>query len=136
MYVLDSRPEERRSVAAKHRTAIDEAALDAAVLEQIVLRAFGLDASTLRTRRRGRAAVAFARQVAIYVLHVRMGISVTRAARIFGRDRRTAAHAVRVVEDRRDDGRIDALVGTVETAMEQWMLAQIERFQRSGEYVQ
>jgi len=95
----------------------------ATVLEQIVLRAFAVEADTLRGRRRGRARVAFARQVAIYVLHVRLGLSLTRAARLFGRDRTTAAHACRVVEDRRDAARIDAVVATVEAAVEQWMTA-------------
>ncbi len=124
MYVLDEITVlGRRPAVARRLQPVDLATLDAAVLEQIVLRAFGLEAPSLRSPLRGRANVAFARQVAIYVLHVRIGVSLTRTARIFGRDRTTAAHAVRVVEDRRDDGRVDALVGLVETAMERWISA-------------
>jgi chromosomal replication initiation ATPase DnaA len=115
------RPHNPRSAAARpSRTEIAE---DAEIVEQVVLRTFGLPERTLRGPLRGRAAVAFARQVAIYVLHIHLGLSLTRSARAFGRDRTTAAHACRIVEDRRDDGRIDRLVASVETALARWSAA-------------
>jgi chromosomal replication initiation ATPase DnaA len=96
---------------------------DAAVIEQAVLRAFDLPLLSLRSRHRGRAQIAFARQVAIYVAHVYMGMTLTKAARLFGRDRTTAAHACRTVEDKRDDRLVDLKVESIEQALEKWIFS-------------
>ncbi|GAB5376335.1 MAG: hypothetical protein AcusKO_27970 [Acuticoccus sp.] len=40
---------------------------------------------------------------------------------MFDRDRTTAAHACRVVEDRRDEVAIDTLVQSVEDALHHWL---------------
>ncbi len=42
---------------------------------------------------------------------------------MFSRDRTTAAHACRVVEDRRDCPHIDAIITAVEGALESWLSA-------------
>lgn len=105
----------------------------AALVEQVVLKAFGLEGESLTGMRRGRAAIAFARQVAIYVLHIHLGLSLTLSARAYGRDRTTAAHACRVVEDRRDDGRVDGLIGVIEAAVSCWMAIGAGRPGRTGE---
>lgn len=99
---------------------VSDVLLDAGVLEQIVLRAFGVTAASLHSPLRGTARLAFARQVAIYLLHVRLGLSLTRSARLFERDRTTAAHACRVVEDRRDEPAVDRVISVAEAAFERW----------------
>ena len=81
----------------------------------------------VRECHRGKAAVAFARQVAIYVSHTRLGFDYTTAGCAFGRDRTTAAHAVRTVEGRREDPVIDAILDYLERAVETGWL---ELFQR------
>ncbi len=91
-----------------------------AVVEQLVMRAFGLELPTLVAERRGRAPVAFARQVAIYLTHVHLGLSLTAAARRFRRDRTTARHACRRVEDSRDDPDVDRRIEAVEIALDRW----------------
>lgn len=89
-------------------------------LEAAVARAFDLPAGELgRPTRRG-ADVAFARQVAMYVAHVDLGLSLTAAGKLFGRDRTTAAHACQVVEDRRDEAGVEAVLAGIETAAEAW----------------
>jgi chromosomal replication initiation ATPase DnaA len=88
------------------------------LVEQLVMRAFGLDLPTLISERRGRAPVAFARQVAIYLSHVHLRMSLTRAARLFRRDRTTAGHACRRVEDRRDDPEVDRRIEAVTMALD------------------
>lgn len=52
--------------------------------------------------------VSTARQIGMYLAHTAAGLPLTIVAAHFGRDRSTAAHACRLVEDRRDDRKFDA----------------------------
>lgn len=65
-----------------------------------------------RTRR-----AAFARQVAMYLAHVGLGVPMGEIGRAFGRDRTTVTHACHVIEDRRDDQGFDALLDRLEAAV-------------------
>lgn len=60
--------------------------------------------------------VAFARQSAMYLAHVTFGLNYSEVARAFGRDRTTAAHACQLIEERRDDPAVDAVLGSLEDA--------------------
>jgi hypothetical protein len=60
--------------------------------------------------------VAFARQSAMYLAHVAFGLNYAEVGRAFGRDRTTAAYACRLIEERRDDPAIDAVLGSLENA--------------------
>lgn len=88
------------------------------LLETMVASAFRVDAIALRARTRGTASVAFARQVAMYLAYTRLGMPYALAGAIFGRDRTTAAHACRLVEERRDDPRIDSALDYLERAVD------------------
>jgi chromosomal replication initiation ATPase DnaA len=94
------------------------------LVEQLVMRAFEIVLPTLVAVRRGRAQVAFARQVAIYLTHVHLGLTLTASARFYCRDRTTASHACRRVEDRREDPEIDRRIEAVETALDRWFAGQ------------
>lgn len=59
-------------------------------------------------------AVAHVQQIAMYVCHVALQLTMTDVARGFGRDRTTVGYACAKVEDRRDDRAFDDLVGAVE----------------------
>lgn len=85
------------------------------VIETAVAATFAVPLAQMRDRKRGAASVAFARQSAMYLAHVSLGLNLTEVARRFGRDRTTAAHACRLVEERRDDPAIDALLTVLET---------------------
>jgi chromosomal replication initiation ATPase DnaA len=65
-----------------------------------------------RTRRSVEAAAA--RQLAMYLAHVALRMSLARVALAFGRDRSTVAHACRLMEDRREDPAIDAQIDVLE----------------------
>jgi hypothetical protein len=72
------------------------------------------------------APVCEARHVAMYLAHVVFQVSLSSIAGAFGRDRTSVAHAVRRIEDRRDDKgfdamltRLEALSHAVRTALEQ-----------------
>jgi chromosomal replication initiation ATPase DnaA len=78
---------------------------------------FEVEARALRAPTRSTAEVAFARQVAMYLAHVAYGLSLSETGRIFTRDRTTVAHACRLVEDRRDDTRIDRTLELLEAVV-------------------
>lgn len=79
--------------------------------------AFLVPVNELRAPTRCEARVARARQVAMYLAHVGLGLSYTDAGRLFGRDRTTVAHACRLVEERRDDPRFDASLDYLEQTL-------------------
>ncbi|WP_181704313.1 helix-turn-helix domain-containing protein [Chthonobacter albigriseus] len=90
------------------------------MVEQLVLRTFALELGTLQWPNRGQALNAFARQVAIYVMHVNLGLNLTDCAAVYGRDRTTAAYACRKIEDLREYRAVDAMVDTIEQAVQRW----------------
>ncbi len=84
------------------------------VIEDIVSNVFSVEPEHLRRATRGRAKIALARQVAMYIAHVGYGMNLTDVGRLFERDRTTVAHACSVVEIRRDDPDFDAAVVLLE----------------------
>lgn len=84
----------------------DEGRLRLAI-ELAVTWVFGVRHCDIVRATRGRARVALARQVAMYLAHVVFGLSLTQVGLVFGRDRTTVAHACSVIEDRRDDACFD-----------------------------
>lgn len=78
--------------------------------------AFAVPVSELISSTRRSAYVAFARQSAMYLAHVTFGLNYSEVARAFGRDRTTAAHACQLIEERRDDPAVEAVLGSLEDA--------------------
>jgi chromosomal replication initiation ATPase DnaA len=76
-----------------------------------------IEAQALKSPTRGEQEVALARQIAMYVAHVALGVSLKEVAQSFGRDRTTARHACRVIEDRRDEPAFDERMRGIETAL-------------------
>jgi len=89
-------------------------------IEATVAAAFDLPVDELAAKTRRQAPVAFARQVSMYCAHIVLGLSLTDAGVLFNRDRTTAAHACRVVEDRRDDPTIDEMISSIEGIIRSW----------------
>jgi hypothetical protein len=77
----------------------------------------GVDRLALFGESRGGAQVAAARQLAIYLAHVALGYDLTRLAAAFGRDRATLRHALRRIEDERDDPAFDRQITGLETIL-------------------
>jgi chromosomal replication initiation ATPase DnaA len=88
-----------------------------AAIEHAVTQVFGIPGHDLRRATRGRAKVALARQVAMYLAHVGCGMSLTETGRLFDRDRTTVAHACGIIEDRRDDPLFDRALDLLEWAV-------------------
>lgn len=84
------------------------------VVRQLVAELLSLSHERILRRRHSRRAAAHIRQIAMYVCHVALQISLADIGAAFGRDRTTVGHACNVVEDRRDDRAFDDFVATVE----------------------
>lgn len=84
------------------------------IVEAAVSLVFLIDMDRLRSGSRGRAQVAQARQVAMYLTHCAFSLSHTEVGRIFKRDRTTVAYACQIVEDRRDDRVFDRTLANLE----------------------
>lgn len=90
----------------------------AGAVSALVASALRVNPQAIASPVRGRASAAFARQVAMYIIHTRLGLSYTAVGSAFGRDRTTAAHACRTVEERREDPTVDAVVDLLEKAVD------------------
>ncbi|MBG0809830.1 chromosomal replication initiator DnaA [Methylosinus sp. H3A] len=71
----------------------------------------------LRAPSRGRARVADARHLAVYLDHVAFGASLSACGRAIARDRTSVRHACARIEDRRDDVAFDRAVAALEKAL-------------------
>ena len=106
------RPRGRAAPAPSRNTArrlCDLAALATAA-------AFAVPVGELIAGTRRKNNIAFARQSAMYLAHVAFGLNYSAIGHAFGRDRTTAAHACRLIEDRRDDPAVDAILSPLEHA--------------------
>jgi hypothetical protein len=83
---------------------------------KLVANRFALQPREIVTRRRGSRRVVRARQAAMYLAHVALGVPLIAVGKAFRRDHTTASHAVRRVEDQRDDPAFDAALADLELA--------------------
>ena len=75
---------------------------------------FNVSGRELRQPGRTGTGVSRVRQIAMYVTHVVMGLTMAEVGRGFGRDRTTVLHACHLIEDMRDDAEFDAIVALTE----------------------
>lgn len=78
--------------------------------------AFGIPIEKIAAATRGAVEIAQARQAAMYIAHVALGIPLIAIGRHFHRDHSTVAHACRQVEDRRDDAVFDTIIAELALA--------------------
>lgn len=82
-----------------------------------VCAASGVSPAEIATRARGRAKIARARHLAIYLQHVAFGATFSSCGRMFRRDRTSVRHACARIEDARDQPRFDHAVSYLEGAL-------------------
>ncbi|MGD9913854.1 MAG: helix-turn-helix domain-containing protein [Rhizobiaceae bacterium] len=75
---------------------------------------FNVSGRELRNLKRSSTAITRVRQVAMYVAHVSLGLTMGDVGKGFGRDRTTVSYACHMVEDLRDDPEFDRIVATIE----------------------
>ena len=83
-------------------------------LLELVAAARDLRARDLLGPDRGKAEIALARQLAMYLMHTHYCRIYATVGRFFGRDRTTVSHACAVIEDLREEPAFDQLVQTIE----------------------
>jgi chromosomal replication initiation ATPase DnaA len=84
---------------------------------RIAARAYGVPMEEIAAATRRSPRAALARQVAMYLAHVVLGMTLSEVAGEFRRDRTTASHACRRVEDLREDPDLDRLLEWLETQL-------------------
>lgn len=99
----------------KDRSAIsntrDEQALELCeAMIDITAALFNVSSKDIRRPGRSSLGVSRVRQVAMYVTHVVLKLSMSEIGRAFGRDRTTVLHACHLVEDLRDDEDFDRII--------------------------
>lgn len=75
---------------------------------------FNVPSKELRQPGRTGLTVARVRQIAMYVAHVVLKLSMSEVGRGFARDRTTVLHACHLIEDMRDDEDFDRIVAMTE----------------------
>ncbi len=121
-----ARPLTRDNLTFGNSCKLESVALSRLII-QAVASAFNIREIELRASTRRCAAAAFARQVAMYLAHVGCGYSLTEVGILFQRDRTTAAHACRKIEDCRDDPDLDFCLDCLESAVRGWAFQQQAR---------
>ena len=96
-------------------------------LEQTVAGVFMVASADLWSGTRGCSRAAFARQVAMYLSHVVLGLTLTEVGQVFARDRTTVAYACSRVEDLRDDLAFDRSLELLESVLRALALASVPR---------
>ncbi len=114
-----SRPVAEKEVVAAHFQPTakrrDEAALEMCeCLIDIAAALFSVSSKELRKPGRTALPVSRVRQIAMYVAHVVLRMTMSEVGAGFGRDRTTVLHACQVIEDLRDDPEFERLVQMVE----------------------
>lgn len=102
-------------VAASPR--LSPAAEQALLAQMVVAEVTGIRLTALCAGSRGDAGSAFARQMAMYLCHLAFAMSFTAVGQAFGRDRTTAGHAVRRIEEAREDPELDRVLQHLEEAL-------------------
>jgi len=85
--------------------------------QMAVCEAFGVHPVALGAEGRSKHPVAFARQTAMYLCRLVFAMRLVEIAACFGRDRTTVAHAVRRIEEAREDAAFDAKLRLLEALL-------------------
>ncbi|MEM6748179.1 MAG: helix-turn-helix domain-containing protein [Pseudomonadota bacterium] len=89
---------------------------------------FGVSRCELLAKSRSQTEIAFARQVAMYLVHVVFGQSFRDTGEAFGRERTTVAYACSLVEDKRDDLAFDRQLDAIEDSLKRlWAIERLRR---------
>src|SRR4051812_29273532 len=111
---IGGKPEPRRPVRVGARTRLERLRRDGA--------AHAILAAVAKSRRLGRksilgagraAGTTFARQLAMYLIHVELGRPQDAVALMFGRERTTVSYACAAMERVRDDPKIEAEIAAI-----------------------
>jgi chromosomal replication initiation ATPase DnaA len=113
----------RGSVAENNLPPTNHASHSTVLISSVVSLVFSINEQQLFHTNRGKADIAFARQVAMYLAHIVCGFSLTEVGKHFGRDRTTVSYACSLIEDNRENPELDFLLDLMEqTIRKVWSL--------------
>ncbi|MFI0847699.1 helix-turn-helix domain-containing protein [Mesorhizobium sp. IMUNJ 23232] len=75
---------------------------------------YGVSSKEIRQTCKSTPDIVRVRQIAMYVTHVALGVTMQEVGRCFARDRTTVRYACCVIEDLRDDDDFDRTIATTE----------------------
>ncbi len=87
------------------------------LVQAAVAHVTGVALKDLCARTRGSPRAALARQIAMYLCHIVFKIRPAEVARVFGRDPTTVAHALRCIEELREEPRLDRTLDWLEAIL-------------------
>ena len=97
----------------------------------VVAEAFGVSTEQILSKRRAKAPIVLARQLAMYLSHIVGQLSLAQVSEEFGRDRTTVGYSCHSIEDRRDspmfDEQIDQLEERLRLRLTQIINGELER---------
>lgn len=88
-----------------------------ALAARLAASAFGVNLADVSAGTKVSVRATSARQIGIYLAHTALGFPLKTVADHFGRDRTTAAHACRQIEERREDRLFDAEIAELENLL-------------------
>lgn len=96
-------------------------------LVRLVAADFDVEPDDLLSTTREAAPIAFARQVAMYLAHTALGMTMHAVGRAFGRERQTVRHACHLVENCRDERAFDERLADLEHDLSRRRLSPVAR---------
>lgn len=106
-----------KTIHPKGRCLTGSEYLKTELVTEVVCSVFSLTRAQINSKNRGKAHIAFARQVAMYLVNISLGLSFTEIGMKFGRDRTTVAHACQLIEDKREDPLFDWSLDLMERSL-------------------
>ena len=89
----------------------------AGMAQALVAHVYGVELTDMRAQTRRMPRAALARQVAMYLSHVVLQLSLSEVGEAFGRGRSTAWHATHHIESLREDSELDRTLDYLETTL-------------------
>ena len=105
------------SLASNFKEGLRRDMAQASFVTDLVALATGVPAAQIRSKTRNNARAARARQMSMYLAYVSFEWPLARVGAAFGRDRTTAGHGCRLIEDLRDDPSFDAGLDGLEACL-------------------
>lgn len=89
----------------------------AGIAQAVVAHAYGVTLEDMSADTRGAPRAALARQIAMYLAHIVFAMTIDEIAHAFARHRTTAHHALKRVEELREDPDLDRTLHFLETML-------------------
>jgi chromosomal replication initiation ATPase DnaA len=115
----------RKTLNSKHQCRVVYRRTGPRFAQAVIAHLYDVTVEELHSATRCGPRAAFARQIAMYLMHVVYGLTIGEVAERFGRERSTASHACRRIEDMRDDPALDRLLAKLENLLREVSVTEV-----------